>query len=90
MSWQQVERVRRLKKRLEQIALLSLVVDIAISATTVASLAMGQAYTVGIIFILNYVLTIVVIVSLALIAMIAWLSHRHRLTWFFSLFRFEH
>ncbi len=89
MSWQR-PRIKRLKRTLERVALLSLVVDIAISATTVTSLFVGQSYTVGVIFILNYILTIVVVISLILIGSIVVLSHYHRIPRALSVFTFRH
>jgi hypothetical protein len=50
---------------------------------------MGKSYTIGILFIFNYILTIIVAVSLILMAYIAILSHSHKVSKITSLFRFR-
>lgn len=84
-----LKRVQQLKKTLERVAFASLMVDIAISITTLASLWLGQRVTVGILFIINYILTIIVAISLALMFLIGYLLHSHRFGWIMHFFRFK-
>ncbi len=79
----------KLKKALGRTAFASLIADIAISAVTVISLKTGQAYTIGIIFILNYILTAIVVVALVLMFLIAILTQRRKISKAFLLFRFR-
>jgi uncharacterized membrane protein len=75
-----IKNVRRAKKLLEKIAYASLIIDILISLTTLISLNIGnfQAVT-NEIQLLSYALTVIVIVSLALLGEILLLSHYHKI-----------
>ncbi len=84
-----LKKVQFLKKTLERVAFASLVADIAISITTLASLWLGQAYTVGVLFVINYILIVIVAISLALMFSIGYLLHSHRLGWIIHFFRFN-
>jgi hypothetical protein len=87
--WNRFSRlITKLKKALERMAFVSLIADIAISTVTLISLRIGQSYTVGILFVINYILTIIVAISLILIFSIAILSHHEKLLKAFSFFRF--
>ena len=79
----------KLKKALERTAFASLIADICITAITLISLKVGKSYTIGILFIFNYVLAIIVSVSLILMAYIAILSHGHKISKIIGLFRFR-
>ncbi len=79
MDFRSVKRVQKLKKLLERIAFASLFVDICVSVVTLISLNVGRAYTVGILFILSYILTIIVILSLVVFAAILLVSHYDKL-----------
>lgn len=70
-------------------AFISLIADIAISFVTLLSLKIGQSYTVGTLFVINYILTGIVAISLVLIFSIAILSHSDRILKILSFFRFE-
>jgi formate hydrogenlyase subunit 3/multisubunit Na+/H+ antiporter MnhD subunit len=82
-------RIGKLKKALERTAFASLIADICITAITLISLEIGKSYTIGILFIFNYILTIIVAVSLILMAYIAILSHSHRISKIIGLFKFK-
>ncbi|MDE1850896.1 MAG: hypothetical protein KGH71_06260 [Candidatus Micrarchaeota archaeon] len=82
-------KVRRLKKALERTAFASLVADIFISALTVFSLGVDTPYTIDVLFVVNYILTIIVVVALALMGYIAVLTHSHRIARVIELFRFR-
>jgi len=75
VSINSIKKVKKLKKLLENIAYASLIVDICISIVTLASLNLGRDYTTSVIFLLNYVLTTIVIVSLVVFVAIFMLSH---------------
>jgi hypothetical protein len=74
-SVERLERVKRLKKWLERIAFASLFVDICISIVTLVSINLGRAYTTSVIYLLNYVLTAIVALSITVFAAIFMLSH---------------
>ncbi|HIH50653.1 MAG: hypothetical protein ABSE71_04590 [Candidatus Micrarchaeaceae archaeon] len=82
-------KIKRLKKALEKTAFASLIADIGISAITLISLKIGTSYTIGILFVINYILAVIVAVSLVLMAYIAILSHGHKLSKIVRLFRFN-
>ena len=82
-------RIRRLKDYLGKVAFASLIADICISATTVISLWIGQKYTIGILFVFNYILTIIVATSLLLMAYIAVLSNSQGIDRILRMFRFR-
>lgn len=82
-------RIKKLKKALERTAFASLIADICISAITLISLKVGKSYTVGILFVFNYILTVIVAVSLVLMAYILILSHGNKISKIISLFRFR-
>lgn len=76
-----VERIARLKRLFERIAFASLFVDICISVVTLISINYrGVVYTMDAIYLLNYVLTAVVILSIIVFAAIFMLSHYDRIT----------
>ncbi len=79
MDFNSIKRVERLKRWLGRIAYASLVVDICISIATLVSLNIGRNSTVGFIFILNYVLTAIVILSITVFVAILLLSHYDRI-----------
>jgi uncharacterized protein HemY len=79
MSYESVKRVRRLKKLLERIALVSLFFDTCISIATLISLNVGRQYTTGAIYILNYILTAIVILSVIVFAAILLFSRYDRI-----------
>lgn len=82
-------RIRRLKKALERTAFASLIADICISTITLVSLEVGTSYTIGVLFIVNYILAVIVAVSLVLMAYIAVLSHGRRIARLVRAFRFR-
>lgn len=82
-------KIKRLKKALERTAFASLIADICITAITLVSLKVGKSYTIGILFIFNYILTVIVAVSLILMAYITLLTHSHKISKIISLFRFR-
>ena len=81
--------LKRLERALTLTAYASLVADIAISAVTVISLRVGQQYTIGAIFVLNYILTCIVVVALLVMAALAVVKHRKRLSWILRFFSFD-
>lgn len=89
MYKRQTDRIKRLNKALERTAFASLIADICISAVTVISLKIGEKYTIGIIFILNYILTAIVVIALILMALIAIFSHYGKFSRIMSVFRFR-
>ena len=82
-------KIRRLNKALEKVAFASLIADMCIAAVTVASLKVGVQATVGIVFILNYILTAIVIFAIVLFVAVGWLMHYNRISKVISLFRFS-
>ncbi len=71
-----VERTARLKRALEKIAFASLFVDICISIITLISINYGRVvYTVDAIYLLDYVLTAIVVLSVIVFAAIFLFSH---------------
>jgi hypothetical protein len=68
-------RIKKLKWMLEKTAFASLIADICISAITLVTLKVGAKYTVGVLFIVNYILTAIVVIALILMAYIASLQH---------------
>lgn len=81
-----IKRVQKAKKALEMIAYLSLAVDILISAATLISLRTESFQNVlGIIQLLSYSLTAIVIVSLMLMAEIILLAHYQNISETFLL-----
>lgn len=81
-------KVKRLKKALSIMAFISLIADIAISTVTLISLRIGESYTISILFVINYILTVIVAISLILIFCIAILSHSARILKILYFFRF--
>jgi uncharacterized protein HemY len=79
MSSESMRRVRRLKKLLERIALVSLFLDTCISIATLISLNVGRQYTTSAIYILNYILTAIVILSVIVFAAILLFSRYDRI-----------
>ncbi len=75
MSFESVKRVARLKRLLERIALVSLFLDTCISIATLISLNVGRQYTTGAIYVLNYILTAIVVLSIIVFAAILLFSH---------------
>lgn len=82
-------KIGKLKKALERTAFASLIADICISAITLISLKVGKSYTIGILFIFNYILAVIVAVSLILMAYILLLSHTHKISKIIRLFKFK-
>ena len=82
-------KTKKLLKALEKTAFASLIADIFISAITLASPFIGKQSAVDLLFVINYILTVIVIVALALMAYIAALSHRHKLSGITGLFGFR-
>ncbi|MDE1860309.1 MAG: hypothetical protein KGH72_01175 [Candidatus Micrarchaeota archaeon] len=62
------KKAKNLKKLLEIIAYASIIIDICISVVTLISLKIGREYTAGIISLLGYVLTGIVISTIVSIA----------------------
>lgn len=81
-------KMKKLRKALERTAFASLIADICISIITLISLKVGKSYTVGILFLFNYILTVIVAVSLILMAYIVILSHGHKISRILGFFRF--
>ena len=76
MHMSRVERTARLKRVLEKIAFASLFVDICISIITLISINYGRVvYTVDAIYLLDYVLTAIVVLSVIVFAAIFLFSH---------------
>lgn len=82
-------RIKKLKKALEITAFASLIADICISLLTLTSLYVGKSKIVGILFVFNYILVVIVVASLILIAGILISSHYHKLSKIISLFNFK-
>lgn len=70
-------------------AFISLFADIAISTITVLSLKFGELYFVGLLFIINYLLTVIVVISLIFIFGVFFFSHYRKVVRAFEFFRFE-
>jgi len=69
-------KVERLKKSLEKVAFISLFFDIAIAVVTLVTLNTGKLQiTDALITLLNYALTIIVIVSVVIFAAILTIKH---------------
>ena len=84
-------KIETLRNALEKTAFASLIADICIAIITLASPAIGKQHAVDLLFIINYILTAIVGVALALMAYIAILTHHRKLssiTRFFT-FRFK-
>jgi len=75
MDFNSIKRIERLKKIFERIAYMSLIVDIAIAIVTLISLNYSRTSLTGVIFLLNYVLTAIVIISISVFVAILLLSH---------------
>jgi len=72
---------------LEKTAFASLIADICISVITVVTLKVGAKYTVGILFVVNYILTAIVVIALVLMAYIAMLQHYTKVQKVIRLFK---
>jgi uncharacterized membrane protein len=70
------ERIKSLKKIVERVAFISLIADIAIATVTLVSLNTGRSgITLETIFLLNYILTAIVIIAVILFVSIFLLSY---------------
>jgi hypothetical protein len=73
-------RVKKIKRAIEKVAFISLIADIAIAITTIISLNTGHdGITIETIFILNYLLTVIVIIAVVLFAALFLLIHYDRM-----------
>ncbi len=81
--------IKRLRGLLDKVAFVSLIADICISTITLLSIDIGRARTVDILFLFNYALTAIVVVSIVLMAYIAVLMHYDKLWGVLRLFRFN-
>ncbi len=66
MSKKTKKHIKRLKHSLQILAFLSLIADTAISILTFISLEIGKKYVIDMLFMVNYVLSGIVIASVAL------------------------
>ena len=67
--------IKKLKRWLEILAFLSLIADTAISILTFISLKFGEKYTLKILFLVNYVLSGIVVASLVCFILLGVLMH---------------
>lgn len=75
MDFNSIKRIERLKKIFERVAYASLIVDIAIAIVTLISLNASRTNLTTVIFLLNYVLTAIVLISVSVFVAILLFSH---------------
>ncbi len=71
--------IKKLKRWLEILAFLSLIADTAISILTFVSLKFGEKYTLKILFLVNYILSGIVVASLACFILLGIFLHYDKL-----------
>ena len=71
--------IKNLKRWLEILAFLSLIADTAISILTFISLKFGEKYTLNVLFLVNYILSGIVVASLVCFILLGIFMHYGKL-----------